>query len=276
MYICSPLSVVTNDMGKKRLVVNLRYLNQYLWKDHFKYEDLRTLMQMFSCKDYMFTFDLQSGYHHLDIFQEHWQYLGFAWGVKTKMRYYTFTVLPFGLAMACYAFTKLLRPLIRHWRSQGIRAIVYIDDGIIAVEGEVQAQQVSSMVQADLEKAGFITNIQKCNWVPSKCTSWLGFDINLDVGKLTVPERKIISLQCQLSSTVSQKFLPARQLASVIGKVISMSLALGSIARFMTRALYAVLNNRYSWYQFLEITPEALLELKFWLYNLQKYNGQNI
>ena len=39
-HICSPLSVITNEMGKQWLVINLRHLNQYLWKDHFKYEDL--------------------------------------------------------------------------------------------------------------------------------------------------------------------------------------------------------------------------------------------
>lgn len=275
-HICSPLSVVINDVGKKRLVLNLRYLNQYLWKDHFKYEDLRTLMQMFSRNDYMVTFDLKSGYHHVDIFQDHWQYLGFTWGVGSKLRYFTFTVLPFGLATACYAFTKLMRPLIKHWRGQGIRAIVYIDDGIVAVEGEVKAQHVSKMVQRDLEKAGLITNIEKCNWIPSKVTTWLGFDINLDEGKLTVPERKIVSLQCQLNKIVTQKFIPARQLASIIGKIIAMSLALGPIARFMTRGLYGALNNRQSWCQLVEITSEALLELKFWLYNFAKYNGQSI
>ena len=95
----------------------------------------------------------------MDVFQEHWQYLGFAWGVGTEKRYYTFTVFPFGqLATACYILTKLMHPLIRHWHSQGIRAIVYIEDGIVAVEGEAQAQQVSTMVQVDLEKAGFVTN----------------------------------------------------------------------------------------------------------------------
>ena len=174
-HTCSPLSVVINDVGKKRLMVNLRYLNQYLWKDQFKYEDLRTLMQMFSCKGYVFTFDLKSGYHHLDIFQEHWKYLGFAWGVGTEMRYYTFTVLPFDLATVCYIFTKLMHPLIRYWHSQGIRAIVYIDDGIVAVEGEAQAQQVSTMVQVDLEKAGFVTNIQKCSGYPQNPP--LGWDL---------------------------------------------------------------------------------------------------
>ena len=33
--ICSPLSVVQSSMGKLRLVVNLRYLNQFLWKQRF-------------------------------------------------------------------------------------------------------------------------------------------------------------------------------------------------------------------------------------------------
>ena len=72
----------------------------------------------------MVTFVLKSGYQHLDVFKEHWQNLGFSWGVGTEVNYFTFTVLSFSLAMACYAFTKLMRPLIRHWRGQGIGAIV--------------------------------------------------------------------------------------------------------------------------------------------------------
>ena len=31
-HINSPLSVVTNERGKKRLVINLRHLNRFLWK----------------------------------------------------------------------------------------------------------------------------------------------------------------------------------------------------------------------------------------------------
>ena len=36
-YICSPLLVVDNTHGKLWLVLNLRYLNQFLWIDRFKY-----------------------------------------------------------------------------------------------------------------------------------------------------------------------------------------------------------------------------------------------
>ena len=43
-YICSPLSVVANAQGKLRL---LWYLNQFLWTDKFKYEDLQVVMLMF-------------------------------------------------------------------------------------------------------------------------------------------------------------------------------------------------------------------------------------
>ena len=40
-HVCSPLSVIINQSGKKRLVVNLRHVNRSLWKQKFKYEDLR-------------------------------------------------------------------------------------------------------------------------------------------------------------------------------------------------------------------------------------------
>ena len=104
--VCSPLSVVSNHEGKQRLVLNLRHLNQFLRKDHFKYEDLRIAMLMLEKRDLLMKFDLKSGYHHLDIIGAHQTYLGFTWELQGKTRYYVFTVLPFGLSSVCYAFTK--------------------------------------------------------------------------------------------------------------------------------------------------------------------------
>ena len=77
--MCSPLSVVENSVGKKRLVVNLKHLKRVLWKQKFKYEDLRIAMMLFKKGDYLFPFDLKSGYHHVDIANHHWKYLGFKW-----------------------------------------------------------------------------------------------------------------------------------------------------------------------------------------------------
>ena len=79
--ICSPLLVVKSAEGKMWLVINLKYLNWYLWKQKFKYEDLRTALSMLEKGDFLFKFDLKSRYHmhHIEIHKEHVKYLGFSW-----------------------------------------------------------------------------------------------------------------------------------------------------------------------------------------------------
>ena len=90
-------------------------------------------------------------YHHVDISEEHWRYLGFYW----KEQHYVFKVLPFGLSTACCAFTKLLRPLVCYWRSRGIRAVLYIDDIIVAFSAlELAAGNLVAQVKEDIGKAG--------------------------------------------------------------------------------------------------------------------------
>ena len=120
-YVCSPLSAVSNTAGKLR-VLNLRYLNQFLHVVKFKYEDLRIAALMFEPNEYLFKFDLKSGYHHVDIHPDHFQFLGFQWEERGVPSYYVFTVLPFGLSTACYVFTKLMRPLVRFWQGKGLKS----------------------------------------------------------------------------------------------------------------------------------------------------------
>ena len=42
---------------------------------------------------------------------------------------YVFTVLPFGLSSAPYVFTKVLKPLEKYWRIQGLCIAIFWDDG---------------------------------------------------------------------------------------------------------------------------------------------------
>ena len=44
--VCSPLLVVIGSSGKKRLVINLRYVNKFLQKFKFKYEDTKTALML--------------------------------------------------------------------------------------------------------------------------------------------------------------------------------------------------------------------------------------
>ena len=58
------ISVVSRS-GKKRLVVNLRHVNRFLLKQSCKYEDMWLALLLFKPGEWMFAFDLKSGYHHV-------------------------------------------------------------------------------------------------------------------------------------------------------------------------------------------------------------------
>ena len=98
--------------GKKLcLVIDRRHVNCHRVCFKFKYEDLRSLSQVLQEGHWFFTWDLKSGYHHVDISVDHQKYLGFAWAFNGVLRYFIFTVLSFGLSSVCSCFTKLLRPI---------------------------------------------------------------------------------------------------------------------------------------------------------------------
>ena len=80
----------------------------------FRCEDVLVALQIFSQGFFLFKFDLKSSYHHVEIFPDHRKYLAFSWDFGDGvMKYFQFTVLPFGLSSAPYLFTKLLKPILR-------------------------------------------------------------------------------------------------------------------------------------------------------------------
>ena len=181
--------------------------------------------------DYLFTFDLKSGYHHVE---EHCKYLGFPW----HGHFYMFTVLPFGLSSACNMFTKLLRPLVRYWRARGRRILVYLDDDLYATAGRQRELEASHLVQATLNRAGFVVHPTKSVWEPIQRLTWLGVVIDLALGQIEVPREKVVALQRKLAQAQACQYspIPARQLASIVGRIIFMGLEIGSVSRFMTQS----------------------------------------
>ena len=67
---------------------------------------------MFTPKDYVFSFDLKSGYHHVDIFPEHWQYLGFSWGKVEELDIIHSQSSPLAYPQHVMYLLILIRPLI--------------------------------------------------------------------------------------------------------------------------------------------------------------------
>ena len=110
--------------------------------------------------DLIFKFDLNQGYHLIDIDEEHQKYLGFSWKIKRQTRYFAFKVLPIGLTLAPFLFNKIMRCLVAFWRAQGIKISVFIDDGLGSAD-KVQSNIHSLVVRKSLTEAGFVINTQK-------------------------------------------------------------------------------------------------------------------
>ena len=177
--IINPLSVSKQKSGKKRLILDLRHVNRHIYKNKFKCEDVSIAKEVLKPGDFMFSFDLKSGYHHIDIFPEHKKFLAFAWKfTDSSVRYFMFSVLPFGLSSAPYIFTKLLKPLIKKWRGEGKSIILFLDDGLGSAQPFARAKICSLQIHADLLKFGLLPNEGKCFWEPCQRIIWLGTVFN--------------------------------------------------------------------------------------------------
>ena len=112
----NPLTVAINDRGKKRLCIDLsRYVNEFTTATKFRIESTVHFLQVVKEGDWMYAFDLKSAYHLVEMFREHWRFLGLSVTVRGVKKYFVFTCLPFGLNDAARALTKLLRFPLQRW-----------------------------------------------------------------------------------------------------------------------------------------------------------------
>ena len=243
--IIKPLSVSIQKFGKERLILDLRHVNQFLFKQKFRCEDLSVAKEVLCPANYMLSFDLKWGYHHVEIFPDQRKYLSFSWTFSCgRTRFFEFTVLSFGLSSAPCLFMKLLKPLVRKWRSEAKGIVVYLDDGLGSAADYNNAKTASSPAHADLCHSGFLANESRCVWNrPRLFRGWGPLSIRPLLVAAT--DKRIVSLQDILNSilSVSSVRIPVRQLASVCGKIISLTNCVGNVSRLTTRNLFAVINS---------------------------------
>ena len=281
--VINPLSVSVNSEGKPRLILDLRHVNKHIPKAKFKMEDWRVFLQYVVRGGFMYKFDLKSGYHHIDICQSHQQFLGFKWHLDGCVdRYFCFTVLPFGLSSAPYFFTKIFRPLVRHWRSLGIHLVLYLDDGAGCEKDFASTQSCSDTVRSDLVKAGLVANCDKSIWIPTQCLDWLGISWDLLNATLTIPQPRVDRLLSALGVFKNKlPFVTPRFIASIVGKIISLSPCVGNVSLIMFRFLQSAVFFRHDWDTPLDLSrfqffPQCLDEVNFWLDNCVKLNCKKL
>jgi hypothetical protein len=274
-HICSPLGIIAKpgQPGKYRIILDLRYLNTFLPKIPFKYEGVKDATYVFQPNDWLFTIDLTSGYHHLGIHHTHWRYLGF----QFENRYYVFTALPFGLSVACWVFTTLMRTVVKHWRRRFVRLIHYLDDMGFAARTRAAALTLVASVLCDLENLGFVVNFDKSVLDPAQAVKLLGFIVDTVKQQFRVTDSRRNKLLAALNDLVAAPRIQTRRLLGVAGQLMSMRLALGQVVSFFSRAMYRLAASAHqSWNMWLTVTAAVRTEAAFWLRVFDMYNGTAI
>ena len=261
--VVNPLSVSVQANGKKRLILDLRYVNNFLHKMHVKYEDWKTAKSYFARGAYMFFFDLKSVYNRVEIFKGHQTYLGFSWkhSSSNQVKFYVFTVLSFGLSSVPHVFTKILKPLEKHWRYQGICLAVFLDDGW-NIEKDSQVCAGLSRMPLELtfsRRVSLQTKISQCGYLVRGSIGW-----DSARGAIEIVDRRVFKITNTIDSIIASDFvLSARRLASFTGQIVS-----GNISRIMTRHCIMYTLSAQHWDSEVKMDSYCIEELYFWKNNL--------
>ena len=113
--------------GSYRLILNLKPLNEFVAYYHFKMDTLHAALKLMRPGCFMASVDLKDAYYSIPVAEEDQIFLKFEW----QGNYFQFTCLPNGLASAPRLFTKVLKLIYAHLRSQGHFCMGHIDDSFL-------------------------------------------------------------------------------------------------------------------------------------------------
>ena len=128
-------------------------------------------------------------------------------GVSLDGKFYIANVLILGICDAVFAFTKLVRPVVRYLRSRGINILVYIDDFFICHLSEQLSIKSRNFLLHTLIKCGWLLSVPKHKPVAQK-KIFLGLQINSITMQFEIPEEKICKFLDILVSVKSQAVMP--------------------------------------------------------------------
>ena len=129
--------------------------------------------------------------------------------------------MPNGLCSGQRKFTKLLKPVLAALRQKGYIVSAYIDDIIIMYDSYEDCIKATIAIVKLLDYLGFTIHPAKSNFVPARSITYLGFLINSEAMKVTLPFSKVEKIKEMCSSLYHSQYLSFRYLASVIVTIVS-------------------------------------------------------
>lgn len=265
----SPYFLVKKPDGSDRFILNLKGLNEFIAKQHFKMEDFRTAMKLTFPNYFMANLDLKDAYFLIPMCKKHRKYLRFVF----KNKIYQFTCLPFGLCVCPLVFTKVMKVVVRYLRQKGLTSVIYLDD-MLCIENSKQKCRFNIKITIELlEWLGFIINFEKSKLIPSQNCQFLGFIIDSKKFLVRLPEEKKLKILKLIRDITKKKEVKIVQLAQLVGKMVSYTPAveyawvyIKNLEKALIESLY---NNSWDYDAIMELPKDTFSDLKWWRQNIK-------
>ena len=287
----NPMSVVVKEdyvagTTKKRPVIDLsRCINKLLTTRPFSMDTLSNCEPLVLPNDYQTIFDLENMYFHFRLHKDHKKFFSFslsnALGEKT---YYTFNVMCYGYSLASYIATRVINPIKSFLHKLGIRLSMYIDDGRILAQSELECRHKAHLALHIFQLCGFNIQWKKTDLNPRQSAVFQGFITDTISMRYFIQLEKFSITQALIEEVLfkmrdPEKWFRVKELAVLLGKIHSLSRSHGSIVSVMTRHIQHVVGKevfKAGWDSFVKLDEHCKRELEFLQEHLFKFNGKLI
>ena len=213
-FLSDIFPVAKRCLSDHRIILDLSELNDYVRKISFKMDSLDTIISMIRPGDYFVSIDISDAYYSIAMHILAMPFLTFIFlGI-----YYQFTCLPQGLTSAPRIFTRIMRVVMSHLRSRGLRISAWLDDLLLAASSASLTASQTNTTLGTLEELGFIPNYEKSVLTPAQRISHLGLIWDSIEFTVSVPSEKIQDIQSKCRTALSSR-VPVRFLSSILGSI---------------------------------------------------------
>ena len=155
----APVFFVGKKDGKKRMVQDYWYLNEWMIKNNYLLPLILDVLENIGTKKLFMKMDLRWGYNNMRIKE------GDEWKAAFMTLEGSFepTVMFFGLTNSPATFQAMMNKLLRDLINTG-KVAVFIDDVIVGTETEEGHDELVAEVIKRLEENDLYVKLEKCKW----------------------------------------------------------------------------------------------------------------